>query len=132
MNNFIVIFEWFWYHFIKLSEICRRLEEGRLCGTLQWLLPTHVSIFATFFYVYTKVVKRVHNIAPDGIFHFSIIKSLKNTFPKHFKYSRVSNNRHPPAHPSPPIVILTIFCHPGHLYSNPLSIFSHFWSHFWV
>ena len=47
---------------MKLSKICWRLEEGRFCRTLQWLLPTHVSIFAIFFYVYSKVVKRVHEI----------------------------------------------------------------------
>ena len=83
MNNFIVILNDF-ANIMKLFMICRRLEEGRFCRTLQWLLPTHISIFVLVFYVYSKVMNRVHNISPNWIFHFSIIRSLKNAFPKHF------------------------------------------------
>ena len=82
---------YFWMILVTFYEIFQNLLDVRGRSILQNTLIIgsdtrfHFCIFFFFFLFYSKVIKSVHNIAPDWIFHFSIIRSLKNTFLKHFK-----------------------------------------------
>ena len=57
-----------------------------------------------------------YEITTKGIFLTYSTKTVTDSINISLQYSRVPNNRPPPR-----IVNFSIFVHPGHLYSNPLT-----------